>query len=187
MSKTSSRFRQTGIAPKASARLPFAHRGWDVSVTLEHGTKAPKHVASPKTECGCALCVDKYEDWRGERLPRAEGNRRAIAEELAHSRDLRDMEAIEEDGYADGCDYFASVCEFPGCACGNGAEFFRYADEEMWRADWEPGMVLTLVTLREGYFADEDEEFAAEEELFVTYVELMQAPTEVPVSYAHLS
>lgn len=165
MDKTSSRFRQTGIAPKANARLPFAHRGWDVSVTLEHGTKAPKHVRSPKTECGCALCVDKYEDWRGERLPRGEGNRRAIAEELAHAREIADMEAISEDELD--LAYLDSVGR-----------------------DWygDGNYVLDVIERAEywGDLLDEAHE-EAEDEFFITYAELMQAPTEVRMSEAFVS
>lgn len=77
----------TRVAPKASARLPYAHHGWDVNVTLEHGTKARRVRNSERSVWGN---TDKRDYMRP-----VMGEREHIAEELAWAREVADMEAIE--------------------------------------------------------------------------------------------
>ena len=111
--KASSAFRQpkdAKVAPKGSWKQPYLHRGWDVEAFLGEGDRDPRWLANPSRECGCGLCRACDKDfWRGDRLPRQEAKRVAIEEELAHARELDDLEAIEHDGY--GTEAYATVAE----------------------------------------------------------------------------
>lgn len=87
------------IQPKGAKHAPKVP---SIKVLNDRAWKATK---ATRFECGCGVCMSCDDAWKGDRKPRSEAKRLAIAEELHHARELDDHDAVMEDGFASSADH----------------------------------------------------------------------------------